>query len=140
MEYALIRNGALVDPDLRGRVVAGFDPENSTGRLTAAVNAALLGSAGGEQTHTLAAGEIPSLSVSVSVGGSISGTTSTLNEVSVTPGSSLASSQAAGTPFAGLSVSGSFSGSGSGGTTNTGNAAHNNIQPTIVAQKLLRIQ
>jgi len=51
-------------PDLRGRVAAGMDPSNATGRLTASatggVSAAALGNNGGEQAHTLATPEIPS--------------------------------------------------------------------------------
>ncbi|MGO8916215.1 MAG: phage tail protein [Stellaceae bacterium] len=43
-------------PDKRGRVGAGYDPGNATGRLTAitsqGVSAASLGDAGGEQAHT----------------------------------------------------------------------------------------
>jgi microcystin-dependent protein len=51
-------------PELRGRVPAGVDPGNVTGRLTGAttggVSAAALGNAGGEQAHTLAIAELPS--------------------------------------------------------------------------------
>lgn len=49
-------------PDGRGRVLVGQDPSNATGRLTAntsqGVSAATLGNAGGEQSHTLATGEL----------------------------------------------------------------------------------
>lgn len=120
-------------PDLRGRMALPYD--GTATRITTAgcgLNGQTIGATLDAQSIALAASQIPSLSVSVFVSGSITGSTSTLNEVSVTPGSSLASSQAAGTPFASLSVSGSFSGSGSGSTTNTSGAAHPNVQPSQV--------
>lgn len=49
-------------PDGRGRVLAGMDPSNATGRLTGAyaggVSAAALANAGGEQGHVLTGGEL----------------------------------------------------------------------------------
>jgi microcystin-dependent protein len=49
-------------PDLRGRVPAGFDSGNATGRLTAntpqGVSASSLGNAGGEQSHSLTTAEL----------------------------------------------------------------------------------
>jgi hypothetical protein len=42
----------------------------------------------------------------------------------------IAAPQLAGTAFAGLAVYGSFSGSGSGSTSNTGGTAHPNVQPS----------
>lgn len=49
-------------PDGRGRVLAGLDPSNSTGRLTGGfsggVSAASLANAGGEQGHVLALSEL----------------------------------------------------------------------------------
>jgi microcystin-dependent protein len=52
-------------PDMRGRTVAGYDPSNSSGRLTGTptggVSAATIANTGGEQGHTLTApGELPS--------------------------------------------------------------------------------
>jgi microcystin-dependent protein len=128
-------------PDVRGRVVAGFDAGNSTGRLNISVNAAVLGSAGGEQSHTLAASEIPAIGVNVGVSGTLSGvTTSNVNtgiSSENTGGGGFAFLIPTGQAQVGVSVSGSMAGSGS--STNTGGAAHNNIPPTIIANKLLRI-
>jgi microcystin-dependent protein len=128
-------------PDLRGRVTAMLDPGNSTGRLTA-VNASVLGSAGGEQSHTLGASEIPAIGVSVSVSGALSGVTTSDVDVGIasenTGGGQFPFLIPTGQEQVGVSVSGSMSGSGS--STNTGGAAHNNVQPTIVLTKLLRIQ
>jgi microcystin-dependent protein len=130
-------------PDKRGRVSAGFDTVNATGRLNTVVNAALLGSAGGEQTHTLAASEIPAISsaVNVTVGGSISGTTAS-NQAPVNAGTAFtALTPAAGTSSP-VAVTGTFNGSGTGSASsnNTGGAAHNNVQPTIVCNYIIRIQ
>lgn len=49
-------------PDRRGRVAAGYDAGNASGRLTGStvqgVSASTLGNAGGEQAHTQASGEL----------------------------------------------------------------------------------
>lgn len=49
-------------PDIRGRVIAGYDSGNATGRLTAStaqgVSASTVGNTGGEQAHTLVTGEL----------------------------------------------------------------------------------
>lgn len=51
-------------PDGRGRVLAGMDPSNATGRLNGAfaggASAAALGNGGGEQGHVLSGGELTS--------------------------------------------------------------------------------
>lgn len=53
-------------PDKRGRVSAGFDNGNITGRLNSGgVNAAVLGSAGGAQNVTLVTGNLPPYTPSV---------------------------------------------------------------------------
>src|SRR5690606_33800020 len=49
-------------PDLRGRVVAGYDDNAATGRLTfgaAGIHPNVMGAAGGAQTHTLTTHEMP---------------------------------------------------------------------------------
>jgi microcystin-dependent protein len=131
-------------PDLRGRVIASPDTMGGgdAGRLSGSVipNRGLIGSAGGEAKHALAASEIPTItsSVSVNVSGSISGSTSGVY-VSGT-GSGVGGGGSFGI-IGNASVSGSFSGSGSGSATsnNTGGAAHNVMQPTILANRILRI-
>src|SRR5690606_38542325 len=55
-------------PDLRGRVVAGYDAGAATGRLTsggAGINSGVMGAAGGAQTHTLTTAEMPAHSHNV---------------------------------------------------------------------------
>jgi microcystin-dependent protein len=119
-------------PDLRGRVPLAYD---GTGiRITAAgcgLNGQTLGAALDEQTLALAASQIPALSVSVSVSGSISGSATT-NEIAINAGSNALAYTPAGGTSANLPVSGSFSGSGSGSTTNAGGGAHPNVQPSQV--------
>lgn len=132
-------------PDVRGRVVAGSDVMGGTpaGRLnaTGGMNGTQIGSVGGAQTVALAASQIPTITsvVSVNVSGSISGTTS--QSVHVTGPGSRPADFGVGISEAVVGVSGSFSGAGSGSATsnNTGGAAHSVVQPTIVANRLLRI-
>jgi microcystin-dependent protein len=127
-------------PDMRGRVPAGADAMGGTAasRLTTAsgMSGSVLGSTGGAQTVTLTAAQIPSLSVSVGVSGSISGSAAT-NALSFTPSGSAAVALSPSGPAQPTAVSGSFSGSGSGSTTNTGGAAHSNVQPTLVCNYIL---
>lgn len=65
-------------PDLRGRTIAGFDPGNSTGRLTGAAAGGVSAAgynAGGEQAHTLSTAELAIHNHSISVSASDSGHT-----------------------------------------------------------------
>lgn len=135
--------------DLSGRVPAGLDTmpgfsaanrltSSTTGCGTAMTSVGAV-CANGNQSQTLTALQIPTLTLGVSVSGSITGTTAVLNEVTTTPGASIAASQLAGSPFAGLSVSGSFSGSGSGSTNNTGGQAHPIVPPIVGVTYLLRV-
>jgi microcystin-dependent protein len=104
-------------PDTRGRVVAGKDNMggSSASRLTSISNA--LGSFGGEESHTLSVNEMP-----------------THNHDML--GFSGAQNNAGGQP-----------GSSDVGTANTnftqtagGNAAHNNVQPTLVLNKIIKVK
>jgi microcystin-dependent protein len=135
-------------PDLRGRVTAGKDDMggSAAGRLGATYfgPSTTLGGAGGGESVVLAASHIPTItsSVSVSVSGSFSGSTN--SPVLVTGTGARFADVGIGAEGASVGVSGSFSGSGSGSATsnNTGGAtptAHRTIQPTIIANKLLRI-
>lgn len=129
-------------PDLRGRVVAGADGMGGSlaGRLnaagiTGAMNGAGLGAIGGEQAHALSTPELAAHSHA-----------NTLSD----PGHAHSYTQSA--PF-GASGSGSgINGATTGGTTGSSTTgitinnasagsgnAHNNVQPTIVLSKILRI-
>jgi microcystin-dependent protein len=117
--------------------------------LTSVVAAAkgVVGGFFGSDTQTLVAGQIPNISSvgSVSVSGSISGTTSGLYNagVNVNAPNSQATNIGGAGPSAPLAVSGSFSGSGSASvvSNNTGGGApaHNNLQPSRAVNWIIRI-
>jgi microcystin-dependent protein len=105
-------------PDLRGRVIAGKDDMGATSadRLTnqtGGLDGDVLGATGGAETHTLTTAELPAHTHSVPSGGS---------------GSS---------NYALGGSSGSFSASQTTGSTGNGDA-HNNIQPTIILNYIIK--
>jgi microcystin-dependent protein len=110
-------------PDCRGRAVAGKDDMGGTAasRLTSAgsgITGTTLGAAGGAQTHTLDTTQIPAHA----------------HGQTAIPSGSAGSS---GSPVMSNSSSGS---SASGSTSNAGGGlAHNNTQPTIVLNKIIKI-
>lgn len=115
-------NTDFVVPDLRGRIVAGQDDMggSSANRLTGvagSVDGDVMGAAGGEETHTLSATEMPghthTLQQSTAAGGSIANRVSTVN----TQGT----------------ISNITTSSSGGGL------AHNNVQPTMILNKIIKI-
>lgn len=125
-------------PDTRGRVPAGFDTGNATGRLnTGGLNAASLGSAGGEQTHTLTTGELAAHTHSSSIidPGHTHTTWIVVDSGGVTGGGALhlstspSFSATTGPAVTGVTINNASAGSGT---------AHNNIQPTIVLNYLIK--
>lgn len=111
-------NKTIALPDARGRVIAGKDNMggSTASRLTnagAGIVGTTLGVAGGSQTHTLTTAQLPVHSHPLTVYDSAPGA--------------------------------SASGGGAGGTTSasTGNAgsdaAHNNTQPTLVLNKIIKL-
>jgi microcystin-dependent protein len=129
-------------PDLRGRIVAGKDDMggSAASRLTSSyfgASAASLGAVGGSESHTLTTGQLASHSHGVTDpghthtppgvqaglwGDNISG--------SAADGGNAFQMTHTGIPSATTGISIQSAGSGN---------AHNNVQPTIVANKLLRI-
>ena len=134
-------------PDLRGRVTAGRDFSTSSGtagRLSATTmtpDGTTLGATGGAQTHTLSTSELAShqhaLSGSTAPGGAHNhtvpategggGPIKALSEVGVTTGSITTSTVADHSHV----LSGNVAAAGGG-------AAHNNVQPTLLLNKIIR--
>lgn len=140
-------------PDLRGRVVAGKGDMggSAASRLTVTYfgsDGNVLGSVGGSESDALTVAQIPTLTSSGTVTLNVSPTGFVPVSTGASGNISLNSVQAG--PDTGHvrysgGLAGSFnslSGSNSMTTTGTGGAtggAHNNVQPTILANKLLRI-
>jgi len=124
-------------PDLRGRVVAGKDDMggSSANRLTNAddgLNGDTLGATGGGETQVLVTGNLPAYTPSGSVSVSASGFFAYQN---LATGAQGGSPVPAGTAAAALSVTGSFTGNAQGGTS----TAFGVVQPTFIANYVLRI-
>ena len=132
-------------PDKRGRVSAGLDPGNGTGRLNnnsgfGGINGAVLGGFGGEQSHQLTVGELPPITPSGSIssvsnssvsGGIYGGTTQTTLQVN---GGAQLSVFNSGAIAVSTSTVSTFFGNQIGS-----NGFHNNVQPTIMCNYIMRI-
>lgn len=137
-------------PDLRGRVTAGFDYMGGPGalRLTLAtangVDGSAIGNVGGEQSDTLTSATVPTHSHSFSATSSAAGSHAhTLNQYYGTasgsgfPGYDGSGNASAGT-FAATDAVGDHTHTVSGTTGNSGSGgAHNNVQPTLVINKII---
>jgi microcystin-dependent protein len=131
-------------PDLRGRLSAGRDDMggSAANRITNVdgVVGITLGSAGGEETHTLVTTELPA----VTPAGSITTTLSLAGGVNLWTGSGIGTAGGGGATtihapngqvtvdFTGSTASSSFTGTplGSG-------VGHNNLQPTMILNKII---
>jgi microcystin-dependent protein len=132
-------------PDLRGRVIAGKDDMggSSANRLTNAddgLNGDTLGATGGGETQTLVTANLPSytpsggVTVTSLVQNTRSSSASGSNDVnSVSSGNTGGSISSSGVPF--ISGTATFTGTNNGGTSTPFGV----VQPTIIANKLLRI-
>ncbi|UPJ61759.1 tail fiber protein [Bradyrhizobium sp. 192] len=137
-------------PDKRGRVSASADAMGgiAAGRLTDAVAGIdSPGDAGGAQSHTLSAGQIPSITSTNGSQGITVGTTGGLGMPAITGGwaglgagtGSFQTAQFNGaqSPQTISSLSGNNSISVT--SSNTGGGAHNNVQPTIICNYIIRV-
>lgn len=128
-------------PDLRGRIIAGKDDMGGSdaGRLTGGGVSArtTLGGSGGEAAHTLTTPEIPSHSHGVTDPGHTH-SASTANGFVQTAFNGGSGSSGTGNQTS-VSVSVSAATTGISIQNAGGGGAHNNVQPTIIANKLLRI-
>lgn len=123
--------------DCRGRVIAGFDPGNVTGRLNGGlaggVNSAVLGGVGGAQGHQLNGSEMPSHSHPNALNelphthGVTGGTQTGVTGVGLDGGalSGLVNP-------VGISISPAATGITISNAAVGGGALHNNVQPTLI--------
>jgi microcystin-dependent protein len=139
-------------PDVRGRVTACPDQLPGSGdanRLTGGNMSGRLavGGSGGEATHALIGGEIPTLTSTVTTSGTLTGSTTgnvvvgQITDFLAAGGNAIVKPN--GFTTAPVSVSGSMTGSattaGTGGAGGGVASGHNVIQPTILCNKIIRI-
>ena len=107
-------------PDLRGRVVAGKDNMGGTAasRLTSPVAGSTLGAVGGSQSHAIVISEMPSHSHNINIGAY--GTGGAGYETPLGSGSQ------------------SYVYAGQGMSPVGGGGAHNNVQPTLVLNYMIK--
>lgn len=127
-------------PDCRGRVIAGKDDMGglSAGRLTSPLNGAILGAAGGAQSHILTAAQTPSLTGTTSTAGLHTHTL--INGTNVVRRTGTAYARVGSTGYNHYTVSvlegGAHTHTVTVNTT-TSNAPHPNVQPTIVFNTII---
>ncbi len=115
-------------PDLRGRIVAGQDDMggSSANRLTSPINGDTLGAAGGSESHTLAISEMPAHNHTgvVQQREDFNPTSGTTTQTPLGFGDTRGGSRASASPL-------TIDNTGGGG-------AHNNVQPTIILNYIIK--
>jgi microcystin-dependent protein len=136
-------------PDVRGRVIAGADDMggSSAGRLGTAsgMNGSGIGAVGGSQTKALATANLPPYTPSGSVGATLTSIAAATRSSSASGANDFSSLSLGntggsgtgnvGTWLAGATISAGFTGTPQGGTSSPVAI----VQPTIIANKILRI-
>lgn len=120
-------------PDYRGRVVAGKDNMGgiAAGRLTSPVAGSTLGAVGGSQSHTLTEAEMPAHDHPVNDPGHVHATVNQVAPVgaAIEGGNTYQlENRDTASALTGITV-------GDAG----GDTAHNNVQPTIIANKIIKV-
>ena len=126
-------------PDLRGRVVAGQDDMggSSANRLTnqsGGLNGDTLGATGGSEVHTLTTAQLAAHAHAVSDPGHTHNLTNATN-VARSGGAGVQASAGSGYIASNISVDGAATGVTVG--SNGSDEAHNNVQPTIILNKII---
>lgn len=131
-------------PDLCGRVVAGRDNMGgaSANRLTnqsGGLNGDTLGATGGAETHTITAGESAVLTYTSAVTDPQHGhNVNVASTAAAAAGSFGGSGINVGTPGGTVVAAANSTGITVGTTANAGGGAHNNVQPTIILNKIIK--
>ncbi len=124
-------------PDARGRITAGADAMGGTAanRLTTASLgvAAVRGAVGGAQTHTLNNTQLPNITGSIGLHGSAGG-----SEMWQPTGVFGNSPQIGQYRSQGTATGGASSMTGLDFATGGGGQAHNNVQPTLILNKIIK--
>ena len=132
-------------PDLGGRVVAG--KEATATRLTTAgagIDGATLGAAGGTQTHTLSQAESAAHDHSITTGGHSHSVNPGLSTMLANAGNQWDFTVVAGTTgasgYTGYTAASTSAAGNLGGATDVrgGSGAHQNTQPTIIMNKIIK--
>lgn len=134
-------------PDVRGRITAcpdtmgGSDASRLTVGALSGVRSSI-GGTGGEAAHTLVAGEIPVITSALTLSASISQTGIVQYAGGTFAGGVTLNGSGGGTAFSSGTpnlITPTVTVSGSATSNNAGGQPHNNIQPTILCNRIMRI-